>query len=148
MEKVKISIGSDHAGFDLKKEISKYLTDKGFLVSDEGTYSLERCDYVDFAKIVAEKVRDKIVDKGILVCGTGVGMSIVANKIKGIRASLCVTEYMAEMTRLHNDANILCLGARTVETATNLVIVKKWLETGFEGGRHIPRIEKISLLEK
>ncbi|MDR0675427.1 MAG: ribose 5-phosphate isomerase B [Elusimicrobiota bacterium] len=145
---MKISLGSDHAGFDLKKEILKYFRDKDYLVSDEGTYSLQRSDYADYAKIVAEKVRDKVVDKGILICGTGIGMSIVANKIHKIRASLCVTEYMAEMSRLHNDANILCLGARLVENNQNILILQKWLETEFEGDRHIKRLKKITLLEQ
>ena len=147
MKKIKISIGSDHAGFNLKKEILYYLKDKDYEIFDEGTYSIDRCDYVDFARIVAEKVNKKIVDKGILICGTGIGMSIVANKYRGIRAANCITEYMAVMSRLHNDSNILCLGARTVETKDNLIILKKWLETEFEGGRHIPRLKKIEDLE-
>lgn len=148
MEKIKISIGSDHAGYELKKEIIEYLNNSKIEIVDEGTDSIERCDYVDFAKKVAKKVAEKTVDKGILICGTGIGMAISSNKIRGIKAALCVTEYMAKFSRLHNDSNILCLGARTVETRENLKIVKIWLETDFEGGRHIARLKKIENLEK
>ena len=145
---MKIAIGSDHAGYELKKELIEYLHNNKYEVFDEGTNSIERCDYVDFAKKVAIKVAKKEVDRGILICGTGIGMSIASNKIKGIKAALCVTEYMAKFSRLHNNSNILCLGSRTVETRENLKIVKIWLETDFEGGRHIPRINKIEDLEK
>ncbi len=148
MKNLKIAIGSDHAGYELKKELIEYLHNNKYEVFDEGTNSIERCDYVDFAKKVAIKVAKKEVDRGILICGTGIGMSIASNKIKGIKAALCVTEYMAKFSRLHNNSNILCLGSRTVETRENLKIVKIWLETDFEGGRHIPRLNKIEDLEK
>ena len=148
MNKIKIVIGSDHAAFDLKAEIIEYLTRKGYEVSDEGTYANESCDYPDFAKKVAVKVSKKQADKGILICGTGIGMSMSANKIKGIRAALCTDEFMAEMTRAHNDSNVLCMGARVSSKDEIFVIMNKWLETEFEGGRHENRVNKMMALEK
>jgi len=147
MNKIKIAIGTDHAAFELKNELVKYLTDKGYLVSDEGTYSLDSCDYPDYAQKVAFKVRDKISDKGILICGTGIGMSITANKVKDVRAALCFNEYMAEMSRLHNNANVLCLGARVLNKEQMIEIIDKWLTTEYEGGRHDKRLVKINELE-
>jgi ribose 5-phosphate isomerase B len=147
MNKIKIAIGSDHAAFEIKRDIVKYLDEKGYLVSDEGTYSLDSCDYPDYAKKVGFKVRDKVVDLGILICGTGIGMSISANKIKGIRASLCFNEYMAEMARIHNNANVLCLGARVLKQEEIVKIIDKWLESKYEGGRHDKRLAKITEIE-
>ena len=147
MEKMRIAIGSDHSAFEIKKELVKYLDEKGYLVSDEGTYSFESCDYPDFAEKVALKVRDKVVELGILICGTGIGMSISANKFRGIRAALCFNEYMAEMSRLHNNANILCLGARVLSQEQMIEIINKWLSTEFEGGRHSKRLAKIDEME-
>ncbi len=147
MEKLKIAFGSDHAGFNLKKKIIRIFTEKGYLASDEGTYSEESCDYPDFAKKVVLKVKDGIVDRGILICGTGIGMSIAANKIHGIRAALCYNEYTAEMSRKHNNANVLCLGARVLDDIEIIKIIDKWLSTEFEGERHQKRIEKMFELE-
>ena len=144
---VKIAIGTDHAAFEIKKEIVKYLDEKGFLVSDEGTYSLDSCDYPDFAKKVALKVRDNVVEFGILICGTGIGMSITANKVKGIRAALCCNEYMAEMSRKHNNSNILCLGVRVLNKEQMINIIDKWLATEYECGRHEKRLFKIDEIE-
>ena len=144
---MKIAIGADHAAFEIKSEILEYLKAKKNEMIDEGTYSIESCDYPDFAEKVACKVRDKIVNRGILICGTGIGMSIAANKIRGIRAALCLNVKMAEMSRLHNDANVLCLGARILAKDEMFKIIDKWLGTDYEGGRHDRRLEKIKKLE-
>ncbi len=143
---MKISIGSDHAGFKLKEEIRLFLKENGYNVADYGTYSEESVDYPDFALPVAESVSNKEVDYGIVICGTGIGVSIVANKVPEIRAANCCNEEMAKMARLHNDANVLALGARLLSIEEAKSIVKIFLETDFEGGRHIKRIEKIHKL--
>jgi ribose 5-phosphate isomerase B len=143
----KISLGSDHAGFKLKESIKNYLKEKGYEVKDFGTNSEESVDYPDYAKAVAKDVI-KNNSRGILICGTGIGMSIAANKIKGIRAALCRSEYDAEMSRRHNDANILTLGSRTTHTDDAKKIVDVFLNTPFEEGRHIQRIKKIHDMEK
>jgi len=143
----KISIGSDHAGFKLKESIKNYLNGKGYDVKDFGTNSEESVDYPDYAKAVAKDVI-KNNSRGILVCGTGIGMSIAANKIKGIRAARCVNERDAELSRMHNDANIVALGARITPKAKAKKIVDVFLNTPFEEGRHIQRIKKIHDLEK
>lgn len=145
---MKIIIGSDHAAFDEKAEIKAFLEVQGCEVQDAGTHSLDSCDYPDFAQEVAASVCVGIDDpssdlRGILVCGTGIGMSIAANRFKGIRAALCYTPEAAEMSRAHNDANILCLGARVLEMDLMKEIIKTWLKTDFEGGRHSRRLAKI-----
>ena len=138
----KIIIASDHGGFNLKKEIIKFLQTKEYDVEDYGCYNTESCDYPIYAKIVAEEVLKDDV-RGILVCGTGIGMSIAANKFKGVRASHCTDTYSARMTRMHNDSNILCLGERITGKGLALDIVETWLNTDFEGGRHKKRLDMI-----
>ena len=139
-----IAIGSDHGGFELKQDIIAYLEEKGIEVKDYGTYSTDSCDYPDFAKAVARAILDKEADRGILICGTGIGISIAANRFRGIRAADCTDCYMARMTREHNDANVLALGARVVGKGLAFMIVDTFLETPFSNGeRHIKRIEKL-----
>lgn len=144
---MKIAIGCDHGGFQLKTEIINYLNDNGYEVKDFGTYSEDSCDYADYAIQVAEAVASKEFEKGILICGTGIGISIAANKVPGIRAALCSDTFSAHATREHNDANILAMGQRVVGTGLALDIVKAFLEAQFEGDRHIKRIEKITAIE-
>lgn len=140
---MKIGIGSDHGGYELKEVIKEYLTSEGIEFVDYGTNSLGSVDYPDFGKRVADAVLNKEVDRGILICGTGIGISITANRIKGIRCALCSDTFSARMSRLHNDANILALGGRVLGKGLALDIVKIFLETEFEGGRHERRINKI-----
>ena len=143
MDKIKIAIGSDHGGFEYKASIIKALQDKGYDVVDMGTYSPESCDYPIIAKKVARAVAKGDFEKGILVCGTGIGMSMAANKVKGIRAAVCGDTFSARATRAHNNANILCLGQRVVGEGLALDIVDIWLTTKFEGGRHEHRVNMI-----
>ncbi len=139
-----IAIGSDHGGYELKTEIMAHLKEKGIEFKDFGSYTKESCDYPVYAKKVAESILNKECNLGILVCGTGIGISITANKIKGIRAALCHDVFSAEATRLHNDANILALGGRVVGPGLALKIVDTFLETPFsEDERHIRRINQI-----
>ena len=145
---MKIAVGSDHGGVELKEEIKKYLAQEGYEVKDFGTNSNESCDYPDYAIPVAEAVVEKEFDFGILVCGTGIGIGIAANKIPGVRAALCSDTFSAHATREHNDANILTIGQRIVGPGLALDIVKTFLNTKFEGGRHQNRINKITELEK
>ena len=135
-----IAIGSDHAGFPLKEEIRKYLDEKGIAYKDFGTYSTDRADYPKYGAIVAHAVASGEYEKGILVCGTGIGISIAANKVKGIRAACCSDYFSAKYTRLHNDANILCMGARVIGGGAACELVDVFLNTEFEGGRHAERI--------
>ncbi|NFV14397.1 ribose 5-phosphate isomerase B [Clostridium sporogenes] len=145
---MKIALGSDHAGLPLKNEIIKHLKDKGMEIEDFGTYTEESCDYPDYAKKVAEKVAAKEFDFGILVCGTGIGISIAANKVKGIRAALCSDTFSAHACREHNNANILALGQRVVGVGLALDIVDNFLNAKFQGGRHENRINKMMEIEK
>ncbi|ENK1244073.1 ribose 5-phosphate isomerase B [Clostridium sp. FAM 1755] len=145
---MKIALGSDHAGLPLKNEIIKHLKDKGIEIEDFGTYTEESCDYPDYAKKVAEKVAAKEFDFGILVCGTGIGISIAANKVKGIRAALCSDTFSAHACREHNNANILALGQRVVGVGLALDIVDNFLNAKFQGGRHENRINKMMEIEK
>ncbi len=145
---MKIALGSDHAGLPLKNEIIKHLKDKGIDMEDFGTYTEESCDYPDYAKKVAEKVAAKEFDFGILVCGTGIGISIAANKVKGIRAALCSDTFSAHACREHNNANILALGQRVVGVGLALDIVDNFLNAKFQGGRHENRINKMMEIEK
>jgi len=145
---MKIAIGSDHAGFELKETIKTFLKEKGIEVRDFGTYSEERVDYPDYAIPLAESVAKGEEDFGILICGTGIGMSIAANKVKGIRASLCSDVYSAHSAREHNNANILCLGGRVLGKELAKEIVDKWLSSSFLGGRHKRRVDKIMNYEK
>lgn len=143
----KIIIGSDHGGLDLKKEIIKHLNARGVDVTDVGTYSNESCNYPDYAKALCERIISGEFERGILVCGTGIGMSIAANKHKGIRAACCSDTFSAKMTRMHNDANVLCLGGRVVGTGLALDMVDLFIETEFEGGRHILRVDMLKEIE-
>lgn len=145
---MKIALGSDHGGYRLKNEIISFLKENGYELKDFGTFSTESCDYPDFAEKVAEAVVSKEFDFGILVCGTGIGISISANKVPGVRAALCSDTFSAHATREHNDANILALGERVVGPGLALDIVKTFLTSEFQGERHQKRIDKISLIEK
>ena len=142
---ISISIGSDHAGFELKKQIIDYLKNKLFIVIDKGCFSEERADYPDFAHHTAESVIRKESEFGILMCGSGNGINMTANKHKGIRAALCWTSEIAAMARQHNDANVLVLPARYITISEALKCVDVFLSEKFEGGRHQERIEKIDL---
>lgn len=139
----KIIIASDHGGYNLKNKIKEYLESNSYEVDDYGCYSTESCDYPVYALKVAEAVNADNSLKGILVCGTGIGMSIAANKVKNIRAALCSDTFSARMTRMHNDSNILCLGERVTGSGLAIDIVNIWLNTEFEGGRHQKRIDMI-----
>jgi len=145
---MKISIGSDHAGFELKEKIKKYLVGLGHEYEDFGTNSTESVDYPDFALKVAESVAKKECDMGILICGSGLGMSMAANKIPGIRAALCSSPEMARLSREHNNANVLTIGARLTDENTAKEIVRVWLTTDFAGDRHLRRINKIRDIER
>ena len=137
---MRIAIGSDHAGFPLKEKVAAYLREKGYDVDDYGTYSLDSVDYPVYGVKVGRAVTEGKADRGIVVCGTGIGISIAANKVPGVRAANCTNEYMAKYTRLHNDANVLALGARVVGEGVAEEIVDIFLNTEFEGGRHARRI--------
>ncbi|MDO5041354.1 MAG: ribose 5-phosphate isomerase B [Peptoniphilus sp.] len=144
---MKLGFGADHAGYELKEKLKKYLEEKGYECVDYGTHSTERVDYPDFGKIVGEKVAAGEVDKGVLVCGTGVGISLAANKVKGIRACVCSEPYTAMMSAKHNDANIIAMGGRVVGEDMAKMIVDSFLENTFEGGRHKMRVDKIISIE-
>ena len=143
MENLKIAIGSDHGGFNYKESVIDYLRARNIEFVDVGTYTRESCDYPEIAKAVARKVVAGEADRGILICGTGIGMSITANKIKGVRAALCSDTYSARVSRAHNNANVLCIGERVIGEHLALDIVDIWLKTGFEGGRHKRRVDMI-----
>ena len=143
--KLKIAIGNDHAGVEFKNKLIQKVRSKGYEIMNVGTDTLDSVDYPDIAKKVSGKVLDGEVNFGILICGTGIGISIAANKIKGIRAALCHNEYTAKLARLHNDANIIALGARVLGTDLGLACVETFVNTEFEGGRHAKRVEKIEL---
>jgi ribose 5-phosphate isomerase B len=142
---MKIAIGSDHAGFGLKQSIIRHFADVDF--EDVGTHSTDSCDYPDYGYLVGCRVRDGRADAGIVICGTGIGISIAANKVRGIRAALCVNEFMAEMSRQHNNSNVLALGARVTGEDEAFRIVRRWLDSSFEGGRHQRRIDRITAIE-
>jgi len=146
-QKPKIALGADHAGFPLKESIKKYLLEAGYPVEDLGTWSDESVDYPDYARKVSQRVADGEDRFGILVCGTGIGMSIAANKVEGIRAALAHDANTARMAREHNDANVLTIGGRVVNDAAAAEIVKDFLTTQFAGGRHQRRIDKITALD-
>ncbi len=144
---MKIAAGSDHAGFDLKNRLCRFLTGHGHSVEDLGTYSPESTDYPDWAAAVGRAVAEGRADFGVLVCGTGVGMAMAANKVHGVRAANCNNLFVAGLARAHNDANIVTLGAREVGPEHAEAIVMTFLETAFEDGRHARRIAKIAALE-
>ena len=141
--KTDVIIGCDHAAFGLKERIKAFIIDQGIKVEDIGTFNEDSVDYTDFGIRVASAVSKKEFERGILICGTGIGMSIVANRFPGVRAALCAEMFSARMSRSHNDANILVLGGRVIGDILALEIVKTWLETPFEAGRHQKRIDKI-----
>jgi ribose 5-phosphate isomerase B len=143
IKKPTVAIGADHAGFVYKQEIINFLTGKGYKVFDCGTYNEEKVDFPDYARPVSYKILDEEADIGILICGTGIGMSIAANRYAYIRAALCHNEYTAEMAKAHNNSNILVMGARINTLAECIAITEKYLKTSFEGGRHIERLKKI-----
>ena len=143
-----IAIGSDHGGYRLKEEVKKYLEDKDIEFVDFGCESEQSVDYPDIAAKVSNAVQSKKCDQGILICRSGIGMSIVANKFKGIRCALCHNEYTAKYARLHNDANILAMGADDLTTNEAICILRMWFATEFEGGRHIERLELIKEIEE
>ena len=147
MDKLKIGIGCDHGGFKLKEEIRKMFEEKGYDFKDLGTFSEDSVDYPDIALELARAVRDGRFVRGILICGTGIGIGIAANKVKGIRAALCHDTFSARAAREHNDANILTMGERVIGPGLAREIVNIWLETDFSGGRHTRRVQKISNIE-
>ncbi len=142
-----IIIGSDHGGYKLKEEIKKYLEEKEIKYKDLGTYEEESVDYPDIASKVSQEVKKNKENQGILICRSGIGMSIVANKFKGIRCALCHNEYTAKYSRLHNNSNILAMGADDVDINEAIRILRMWLATNFEGGRHEERIKLIEEIE-
>jgi ribose 5-phosphate isomerase B len=144
----RIAIGCDHRGFGLKELVISFLHKAGYSYRDFGCYSTEPVDYPDIAQKVGEAVASGNFDQGILICNTGIGMCIAANKIKGIRAALCHNVLAAQRARQHNDANVLCLGGEDADTDLALEIVKTFLTTDFEGGRHARRVDKIKALEE
>lgn len=141
MENLRIAIGSDHGGYEYKEQIVSHLKEKGYECADVGTYSTDSCDYPVIARTVTTKITTGEADRGILICGTGIGMSIVANKVKGIRAALCGDTFSARASRAHNNSNVLCLGERVIGINLAMDIVDIWLESKFEGGRHQRRVD-------
>ncbi len=149
---MRLAIGSDHAGFELKEVIRDALVSEGFDVEDLGTHYPTPSDYPDFARAVGEAVASGRADFGVLVCGTGIGMSIAANKVRGVRAALCTSEWFAQMARRHNNANVICLPARAMEPSDATRIVRVFLSTPFDGdtprgARHLRRVQKIAQIE-
>jgi ribose 5-phosphate isomerase B len=142
-----IALGADHAGYELKQILSQWLSEQGHLVSDFGTHSTASVDYPDIAAAVARAVRVGAAERGLLVCGSGVGMAIAANKVAGIRAAVAGDVVTARLCREHNDTNVLALGARAVGREAAVAIVHAWLETAFAGGRHARRVEKLDVLD-
>ncbi len=145
---MKIAIGSDHAGFELKEKIKKFLEELGYKYKDFGTNSNESVDYPDYGLKIAESVAKKECDRGILICGSGIGMCMTANKVSGIRAALCHNIETAKLSREHNDANVLTFGSRMINEKTAKDMVKVWLKTEFLGDRHLRRINKMKDIEK
>lgn len=145
---MKIAIGCDHAAVEMKTAVMSLLDKSGAEVMDFGTNGPESVDYPDFGEKVARAVQTGEADRGILICGTGIGMSITANKFTGIRAALCSEPFSARMSRMHNNANVLVMGARVIGPSLAEEITKTWLETAFEGGRHANRLKKIALIEE
>jgi ribose 5-phosphate isomerase B len=145
---VKIVIGSDHGGFELKEELKAFLSEQNISVEDLGTQNAESVDYPDYAAKVAERIAKGDADAGVLVCGTGIGMCMTANKFKGIRAAVLTTEFEAEMAKAHNNANVICLGGRVLDAGAAKNLTAIWLKTEYEGGRHDRRLAKIAELEK
>ena len=144
---MRIAIGCDHGGLEHKNAIAEHLTERGFEVKDFGIYEKVSVDYPDIAKKVTSSIINNECKLGILVCGTGIGMSIAANKVKGIRAAACSEHFSAKYTRLHNNSNVLCLGGRVIGVGTAIELADLFVDTPFEGGRHQKRIDKITEIE-
>lgn len=142
-----ILVACDHAALEMKKEVIKHLEAQGYTCVDFGTHTLDSCNYPDYAKKVCTAIRNGEGDMGILICGTGIGMSMAANKCRGIRAALCSDTFSARFTRLHNNANVLCMGARTIGAGLACDIADVFVKTGFEGGRHQTRVDMVMALE-
>jgi len=142
-----IGIGSDHGGFDLKEEMISFLKENGYQVKDFGTHSKESVDYPDFGRVVGEAVVAGEIDRGVVICGTGIGISISANKVKGVRAALCGDVYSARMSREHNNANVLAMGGRVLGVDLAKEILSTYLKSKFQGGRHERRVNKIAEME-
>ena len=145
---MKIAIGCDHGGLEHKNAIAEHLKERGFEVVDFGIYEQISVDYPDIAVKVTAAIKNGECERGILVCGTGIGMSLAANKVKGIRAAVCSDHFSAKYTRLHNDSNVLCLGGRVIGIGTALELADLFVDTEFEGGRHQKRIDKITAIEE
>ena len=145
---MRVAIGADQGGYELKQRVAEFLIAQGYAVSDLGVHRLESVDYPDIAALVARAVAAGEAERGILICGTGIGVSLAANKVDGVRAALCTDCYMARMAREHNDAQILCLGGRVLGVGSALDIVQVFLGSEFLGGRHARRVDKISALER
>ncbi len=145
---MKIAFGCDHGGFSAKEKLLNYLSNKGYEIKDFGTFSNDSCDYPEYAEAVCKSVLSGESEKGVLICGTGIGMSIVANKIKGIRCAHVTDLFTAEMTRKHNDTNVIALGARITDVDMIIKLVETFLTTEFEGGRHAIRVYKIKKIEE
>ena len=142
-----IALGCDHGGYELMQEVIKYLEEHGLEYKNYGTYSTDSCDYPDYAEKACRKIQQGDADLAVLVCGTGLGMSIAANKMKGIRAAVCGEDFSAHYARAHNNANVLCLGARVTGPGLAVLILDTFLDSSFEGGRHERRVNKIMALE-
>ena len=143
MKTTKITIGCDHAAYELKCKVIAHLRDRGVEVIDVGTHSTESCNYPDFAHAVCKNVQDGVTELGILICGTGIGMSMAANKVKGIRAAVCSDYFSAKYTRAHNNTNVMCLGARVTGEGLAFELIDVFLNTPFEGGKHLRRINML-----
>ena len=143
-----IAIGSDHAGFELKQSVIAHLKENGIEYKDFGCYDMNSVDYPAIAETTCKAIVNGDCERGILICGTGIGMSIAANKIRGVRAALCADAFSTKYTRLHNDANVMCMGARTLGGGLALELVEIFLDTPFEGGRHAARVDMIQKLEQ
>jgi len=147
MKPKRIAIGSDHAGYESKEQAKQSLASLGVEIDDKGTNSLESVDYPDFGAAVGRAVVNGEVDRGVVICGSGIGISIAANKVPGVRAALCWNEETARLAREHNDANVLCIGARFIEPELAARMIRTFMETEFSGGRHQQRVEKLSQLD-
>lgn len=148
MRPKKIALGSDHAGYEAKESARRALEELGVEVSDKGTFGAESVDYPDFGAAVGRAVASGEVERGVLICGSGIGIAIAANKIAGVRAAVCWNEETARLARQHNDANVLCVGARFVEPGLAARMIRAFVETEFEGGRHQQRVDKLMMLDE
>lgn len=148
MKEKKITIGCDHAGYELKRKVIAHLEERGYEVLDVGTHSTDSCDYPAIAHALCKNIQTGVTELGILICGTGIGMSMAANKHKGIRAAACSDTFSARLTRVHNDANVLCFGERVVGMGLALDLVDNFIDAEFEGGKHQRRVDMITAIEQ